>query len=331
MPAQPSAPTPDPAPDPVFDHRVPDHVPDPAPARPAPRTARETALGLVAATTHEDPGALADFYAPRVVIEMPFAPAALYPRRIETTREELRARFRAGAAVRRYERVDGVRVHATADPEVAVAEYTLTGRMLADGEPFTLEFAMFLTVRDGLVVHSRDYADPLAGARVLGRLPALLASLASLGQVPETAPLGPEDRAALTELAARHGHLVDAGALDRLDEVFTPDVTYDLTGLGSGHGILRGLDALREAALALGPRNPVGHHVTNTVLDPLPDGRVALLSKGIGVLSDGSCGSVTYQDTAVRGQHGWRIDHRAVRDTPRAARKDQDLSGYPEG
>ena len=53
---------------------------------------------------HHQPlsGAMADFYAPDVVIEMPFAPAGLYPSRTETSREELRTRFRAGAAVRRY-------------------------------------------------------------------------------------------------------------------------------------------------------------------------------------------------------------------------------------
>ena len=38
---------------------------------------------------------------------------------------------------------------------------------------------MVLTVRDGLIAHSRDYADPIAGARALGRL-ADLADLADL-------------------------------------------------------------------------------------------------------------------------------------------------------
>jgi hypothetical protein len=52
------------------------------------------------------------------------APAGLYPARIETTREELRARF-----------------------------------------------------RDGQIVHTRDYSDPIAGARALGRVPQLLAAL----------------------------------------------------------------------------------------------------------------------------------------------------------
>ena len=64
-----------------------------------------------------------------------------------------------------------MRVHETADPDVIVLEYSLDGTRLADGEPFTMTFVMVLTFRDGLIAHSRDYTDPIAGARALGRLP----------------------------------------------------------------------------------------------------------------------------------------------------------------
>jgi hypothetical protein len=37
------------------------------------------------------------------------------------------------------------------------------------------------------------------------------------------------------------------------------------------------------------------------------------MSKGIGIMSDGSSGSVTYEDTLIRGEHGWRITHRRIR------------------
>ena len=49
---------------------------------------------------------------------MPFATPALYPARIETTREQLRARFRAGTALRRYTGLDRLVIHETIDPEV---------------------------------------------------------------------------------------------------------------------------------------------------------------------------------------------------------------------
>jgi hypothetical protein len=119
-----------------------------------------------------------------------------------------------------------------------------------------------------------------------------------------------EDRAAITELIAQHGHLCDSGELGRLDEVFTADVEYDLSdfGLRPAHGV----QAVAAAAYALGELNPVGHHVTNVVLADAGDDRVQGRSKGIGVSSDGSCGSVTYEDTIVRHGQGWRISRRKV-------------------
>ncbi|MFI7454204.1 nuclear transport factor 2 family protein [Nonomuraea sp. NPDC049714] len=119
-----------------------------------------------------------------------------------------------------------------------------------------------------------------------------------------------EDRTAIIELISLHGHLVDGGELDRMDELFTADIRYDVTDLGGG--IILGLAALREAALALGEANPVGHHVTNIVLRELADGTVRGLSKGIGVHADGTCASVTYEDVVARGDGGWRITHRKV-------------------
>jgi hypothetical protein len=129
-----------------------------------------------------------------------------------------------------------------------------------------------------------------------------------------------EDRAAIRDLVSMHGHLVDGGELDRMEELFTEDVTYDVTDLGGGS--IMALTALREAALALGELNPVGHHVTNIVLTDILDNEVRALSKGIGINADGTAGSVTYEDTILRGDQGWRISHRRVlaRRTPLGAR-----------
>jgi 3-phenylpropionate/cinnamic acid dioxygenase small subunit len=119
-----------------------------------------------------------------------------------------------------------------------------------------------------------------------------------------------EDRLAITELIALHGHLVDEGELDRLDEVFAPDAEYDLTDFAQGTVI--GLPELVGASLALGAGNPVAHHVTNVVIEDSPKERVRVRSKGLGIRTDGSCGSVTYEDTVVRTGAGWRITHRRV-------------------
>jgi hypothetical protein len=120
-----------------------------------------------------------------------------------------------------------------------------------------------------------------------------------------------DDRIAITDLINRHGHLTDAGDFDGLTALFTEDVTYDVSALGGG--VLVGLAAAREAALALGDANPLAHHVTNIVLDEATNGVVHALSKGLGIMADGSAGSVTYEDTVERTAAGWRITHRVVR------------------
>ncbi|WP_327093118.1 nuclear transport factor 2 family protein [Nonomuraea sp. NBC_01738] len=119
-----------------------------------------------------------------------------------------------------------------------------------------------------------------------------------------------EDRIAVTELIAMHGHLIDAGALERLEELFTEDVVYDIADFG--FGAVRGVAGIRDAALALGEGNPVGHHVTNIVLTEVGVDRVRAVSKGLGVMADGTCGSVTYKDVIIRGEYGWRISRRTV-------------------
>jgi 3-phenylpropionate/cinnamic acid dioxygenase small subunit len=131
--------------------------------------------------------------------------------------------------------------------------------------------------------------------------------------------LAPGDRAEITELLARHGHLFDDGEFDRLDLLFTASVRYDVTAFGGG--VLQGIEAIRSATLALADRNPVGHHVTNVVLTEQPDGSVRARSKGIGIYADGTAGSVTYEDEIVRTGDGWRIDARTV--APRRARHQQ--------
>jgi uncharacterized protein len=142
-------------------------------------TPRQTVERFLRAVVSPTPGDLADCYADQIVIEMPFA-SGLAPERTETTREEIRQRFAAGAASRRYTGLRDVRVHETADPDVIVLEYRLDGTRIGDGEPFTMSFAMILTFRDGLIAHSRDYTDPIAGARALGRLPELAATLTAV-------------------------------------------------------------------------------------------------------------------------------------------------------
>jgi SnoaL-like domain len=120
-----------------------------------------------------------------------------------------------------------------------------------------------------------------------------------------------EDRLAITELIALHGHLVDDGRLDALNRVFADDVTHDLTAFGLG--IHQGLGSVREAAEALGDANPVGHHGTIFVIVEVKDDyTVVTRSKGIGIRADGTAGSVVYDDTVTKRDGAWRITYRTT-------------------
>lgn len=134
--------------------------------------------------------------------------------------------------------------------------------------------------------------------------------------------LSQQDRIDISDLINRHGHLTDAAELDQAGALFTPDVTYDLDDFGLGS--LHGTEALREAALALGDANPVGHHVTNIVITGVDDRSARVESKGIGIKADGTAGSVVYDDIVVRQADGWKISYRKVT-ARRAALGKQDV------
>ncbi|MDQ2815166.1 MAG: nuclear transport factor 2 family protein [Actinomycetota bacterium] len=118
-----------------------------------------------------------------------------------------------------------------------------------------------------------------------------------------------EDREAIDEILSLHGHLFDGGHLDRLGEIFTPGVVYDMSAVGVG--TFEGIEAIRSAALQLGAGNPVAHHVTNVVITGDGDS-VTALSKGLVLLADGTVASVTHLDTLRRQDGGWRISRRVI-------------------
>lgn len=134
-------------------------------------------------------GDLADLYAPDAVHEFPFlAPGR--PARYHG-REEVRPGYRAawGTSPVRLEEVRDVAVYDTADPEVIVGEWAATGTVSITGRSFAASGLLILRVRDGLIVHARDYMDALGTYHAMDRLPEVVAGLA--GDGPERG--GPSD------------------------------------------------------------------------------------------------------------------------------------------
>ncbi len=137
-----------------------------------PVTTRETVEAFLNSITTRE--RLLDFYAPDVVIERPYAPAAL--RHTEGV-EVLRKAMAQAMDLYALEKVDNVVLHETADPEVIIAEYDVHCRVTTTQKTFVGSFVMVLRVRDGLIVHSRDYNNPLASAAALGTTPDQLAAM----------------------------------------------------------------------------------------------------------------------------------------------------------
>jgi uncharacterized protein len=114
-----------------------------------------------------------------VLVEWPFSPPGR-PRSVQG-RETYLAFAAAGreALPVRFDEFRNVVIHDTSDPEVIVVEWDLTGTHKVTGVQATASFVTMLRVRDGEVVHIREYQDVLTMATVLGQLPDLMAELAA--------------------------------------------------------------------------------------------------------------------------------------------------------
>ncbi|MTD57999.1 nuclear transport factor 2 family protein [Amycolatopsis pithecellobii] len=127
-----------------------------------------------------------------------------------------------------------------------------------------------------------------------------------------------EHRSLIEDVVALHGHIFDAKEFDRIEEIFTPDVVYDMTGVGGR--VFRGIAAVREAASDMAARGPLAHHVTNLVVTVTDDGVPRVLSKVLLLLRDGSLKSVVQRDTIGRHDGHWLISHRVIEPVAGAAR-----------
>ena len=69
----------------------------------------------------------------------------------------------------------------TTDPEVVVAEITHSGHSHATNRPYEITAVGIIRVRDGKIVHYKDYMNPVAMAELLGRKDALLDAISGTG------------------------------------------------------------------------------------------------------------------------------------------------------
>ncbi|MEU4336243.1 nuclear transport factor 2 family protein [Micromonospora lupini] len=105
-------------------------------------------------------------FAEDAVLELPFAPPG-QPRRV-AGRVELHEYLINYPALLDVREIHDRTVHETRNPEVIVVEFVASGFVVATNRPYELRYIAVLTIRDGQLVHYRDYWDPIAAQELLG-------------------------------------------------------------------------------------------------------------------------------------------------------------------
>jgi uncharacterized protein (TIGR02246 family) len=107
-----------------------------------------------------DADGFAALFAPDAVIELSFADPPGTPARLEG-REAIREfsrRFMASPL--RLEDFEVAELYQTQDPEVVITEMRVKGTVTTTGRPFATTSVQILRIRQGHIVHFRDFADP---------------------------------------------------------------------------------------------------------------------------------------------------------------------------
>lgn len=117
--------------------------------------------------------------------------------------------------------------------------------------------------------------------------------------------LTPDDITAIHEVLARYCHVVDDHLWDRAHEVFTNDVTIDLSEFGQPD--LHGID---DIVATFRGRNAYAHHTTDIAVTEEVDGTVRVHSKSLAFPNEGPVATGDNHDIVVRTDRGWRIASR---------------------
>jgi ketosteroid isomerase-like protein len=95
-----------------------------------------------------------------VVAEFPFASEGS-PAKIEG-RAALYEYLRYYPGFIDVRKIPTLRTYTTDDSNVAIAEWSVSGTVIGNGNPYEMSYATFVTFRDGLIVNYREYWNPMA-------------------------------------------------------------------------------------------------------------------------------------------------------------------------
>lgn len=122
-----------------------------------------------------DATGLLDMVADDIVFEFPYAPPGGVDRL--DGKAALAAYLPGVAAILTIDTLEATAVHPCLDAQVVVIEFAATGRGNATGAPYDQRYISVVRVRDGRIVHYRDYWNPLVAIAATGGGEALTAGL----------------------------------------------------------------------------------------------------------------------------------------------------------
>ena len=102
----------------------------------------------------------ADLCDENVVVEFPFAPDAASRKIVGRT--AIYEYLRNYPSVIDVKSIPTLKIHATNDPNIAIAEWSASGRVISNGNPYEMSYATVVTFRKGLIVNYREYWNPMA-------------------------------------------------------------------------------------------------------------------------------------------------------------------------
>jgi uncharacterized protein len=101
-----------------------------------------------------------------VIVEFPFAPD--FASRKLVGRTAIYEYLKDYPSVIDVQRTPTRKIHATDDPNLAIAEWSVYGRVISNGNPYEMSYATFVNFKNGLIVNYREYWNPMAFMAAMG-------------------------------------------------------------------------------------------------------------------------------------------------------------------
>lgn len=95
-----------------------------------------------------------------VVAEFPFAPEGSQAK--FEGREALYAYLKDYPSFIDIKSLPTLKIYGTDNENVAIAEWSASGKVIGNGNPYEMSYATFVTFRNGLIVNYREYWNPQA-------------------------------------------------------------------------------------------------------------------------------------------------------------------------